>query len=226
MPISALGTFVPSVAPQQINRIDTRRATTFTVTPPPEVPLEQAVDDVEAMLAGMKADGTLPPGVEARTAGSADKLAEVRRALLGAWTGFNADSLTSLLTSRLFLALLIVYLVMAALFESFLYPLVILFTVPLAAVGGLMGLSLVRVFYPEQQLDTLTMLGFVILIGVVVNNAILIVHQAITFLAEQPARTARATAIRESLRVWVKVGGRCRPPKRSARRWPAAYARY
>ena len=58
----------------------------------------------------------------------------------------------------------------------------ILFTVPLAAVGGLMGLALVRAFYPQQQLDTLTMLGFVILIGVVVNNAILIVHQAITFL--------------------------------------------
>jgi len=212
VPISAVGTFVPSVAPQQINRIDTRRATTFTVTPPPEVPLEQAVNDVEAMLAGMKADGTLPPGVEARTAGSADKLAQVRRALLGAWTGFNADSLGSVLTSRLFLALLVVYLVMAALFESFLYPLVILFTVPLAAVGGLMGLALVRVFHPQQQLDTLTMLGFVILIGVVVNNAILIVHQAINFTrgidegGEAGAdRLAPAEAIRAS------VASRVRP---------------
>lgn len=212
VPISALGTFVPSVAPQQINRIDTRRATTFTVTPPPEVPLEQAVNDVEAMLAGMKADGTLPPGVEARTAGSADKLAQVRRALLGAWTGFNADSLGSVLTSRLFLALLVVYLVMAALFESFLYPLVILFTVPLAAVGGLMGLALVRVFNPQQQLDTLTMLGFVILIGVVVNNAILIVHQAINFTrgideggASGSDRLAPAEAIRAS------VASRVRP---------------
>ena len=203
VPISALGRFVPSVAPQQINRIDTRRATTFTITPPPEVPLEQAVDDVEAMLAGMKADGTLPPGVEARTAGSADKLAQVRRALLGEWTGFNVDSFSSLLSSRLFLALLIVYLVMAALFESFLYPLVILFAVPLAAVGGLMGLALVRVYHPQQQLDTLTMLGFVILIGVVVNNAILIVHQAITFL--QDSSLAPAEAIRAS------VASRVRP---------------
>ncbi len=204
VPISALGSFVPSVAPQQISRIDTRRATTFTVTPPPEVPLEQAVDDIQTMLADMKADGTLPPGVTARTAGSADKLAQVRRALLGAWTGFNGASLNSLLTSRLFLSLLIVYLVMAALFESFLYPLVILFSVPLAAVGGLMGLALVRAFNPQQQLDTLTMLGFVILIGVVVNNAILIVHQALRFLNGAPGRTP-AEAIRAS------VASRVRP---------------
>ena len=208
VPISALGTFVPSVAPQQINRIGTRRATTFTVTPPPEVPLEQAVNDVEMMLAGMKADGTLPPGVTARTAGSADKLAQVRRALLGEWTGFNRASFSGLLTSRLFLALLIVYLVMAALFESFLYPLVILFTVPLAAVGGLMGLALVRGGNPEQQLDTLTMLGFVILIGVVVNNAILIVHQAITFLHADPSEGGFPTPA-EAIR--ASVASRVRP---------------
>ncbi len=82
----------------------------------------------------------------------------------------------------MFLALLIVFLVMAALFESFLYPLVILFAVPLATVGGFMGLFLMHWFNPAQQLDTLTMLGFVILIGVVVNNAILIVHQTLNFM--------------------------------------------
>jgi HAE1 family hydrophobic/amphiphilic exporter-1 len=83
---------------------------------------------------------------------------------------------------RFFLALLVVYLLMAALFESFIYPLVILFSVPLATVGGFMGLSIVHRADPSQQLDVLTMLGFVILIGVVVNNAILIVHQAINFM--------------------------------------------
>ncbi len=54
-----------------------------------------------------------------------------------------------------------------------------MFSVPLAAVGGLVGLKLVNLFIALQPLDILTMLGFVILVGVVVNNPILIVHQAL-----------------------------------------------
>jgi HAE1 family hydrophobic/amphiphilic exporter-1 len=55
-----------------------------------------------------------------------------------------------------------------------------MFTVPLAGAGGFMGLSLVNLFSSRYQpFDILTMLGFVILIGVVVNNAILIVHQSL-----------------------------------------------
>jgi HAE1 family hydrophobic/amphiphilic exporter-1 len=114
--------------------------------------------------------------------GNADKLTQVRTALLGHWTGWNFESISSVGLSRLFLALVITYLLMAALFESFLYPFVIMFSVPLATVGGFVGLRLVRILEPAQQLDTLTMLGFVILIGVVVNNAILIVHQALNFI--------------------------------------------
>ena len=182
LPIAALGDFVPTTAPQQINRIDTQRSITFSITPPPEVPLQDAVDDIESTIASLTEQGAIDPTVVARTAGSADKLSEVRGALLGNWTGLNWQSAKSLLSSRMFLAVLIVFLVMAALFESFLYPLVILFAVPLATVGGFMGLFLVHSFNPQQQLDTLTMLGFVILIGVVVNNAILIVHQALNFM--------------------------------------------
>jgi HAE1 family hydrophobic/amphiphilic exporter-1 len=69
---------------------------------------------------------------------------------------------------------------MAALFGNFIYPLIIMFTVPLAGAGGFMGLSLVNLFSSRHQpFDILTMLGFVILVGVVVNNAILIVHQSL-----------------------------------------------
>ena len=68
---------------------------------------------------------------------------------------------------------------MSALFGNFVYPLIIMFTVPLAAAGGFMGLRLVDAVIAPSPLDILTMLGFVILIGVVVNNAILIVHQAL-----------------------------------------------
>ena len=78
----------------------------------------------------------------------------------------------------LVLAIVITYLLLAALFESFIYPIVILVTVPLAAVGGIAGLRIVHGIN-GQQMDVLTLLGFVILIGTVVNNAILIVHHAL-----------------------------------------------
>lgn len=215
LPIGALGEFIPSTAPQQINRIDTQRSITFSVTPPAEVPLQTAVEEIEATIEQLREQGAIAPTVVARTAGSADKLSEVRGALLGEWTGFNVESLGSLLSSRMFLAVLIVFLVMAALFESFLYPLVILFAVPLAAVGGFLGLALVRVFNENQQLDTLTMLGFVILIGVVVNNAILIVHQALNFMRPRKEEVAPGRfediepleprdAIRESVRTRIR----------------------
>ncbi len=70
---------------------------------------------------------------------------------------------------------------MAALFESWLYPFVIIFSVPLGAVGGVAGLQLLNAFI-LQPLDVLTMLGFVILIGTVVNNPILIVHQSLNLM--------------------------------------------
>jgi HAE1 family hydrophobic/amphiphilic exporter-1 len=79
---------------------------------------------------------------------------------------------------QLLVALAIVYLVMAVLFESFVYPLVIIFSVPLATAGAVLGLALLNRFV-FQPLDMLTLLGFVILIGIVVNNAILLVHQTL-----------------------------------------------
>jgi HAE1 family hydrophobic/amphiphilic exporter-1 len=94
----------------------------------------------------------------------------------------------ALILARFVWALLVTYLLMCALFESFLTPLVIMFSVPLAIVGGFAGLRIVHDIsmadptIAPQQFDVLTMLGFVILIGVVVNNAILIVHQALNFM--------------------------------------------
>jgi len=97
-----------------------------------------------------------------------------------------------LLTARFVWALAVVYLLMCALFESFLYPLVIMFTVPLAIVGGFAGLAWVHAVsaadptIAPQNLDVLTILGFVILVGIVVNNSILIVHQSLGFMQRNP----------------------------------------
>lgn len=93
-----------------------------------------------------------------------------------------------LLTARFVWALLVTYLLMCALFEDFIYPLVIMFSVPLAMVGGFAALRVVHMWtlsnptIAPQQLDVLTMIGFVILIGTVVNNAILLVTQSLNFM--------------------------------------------
>ncbi len=182
LPLGELIHFVEADASQSIRRVEQRRAVTFTVNPPPEMALEEAQAVIMDLVAELHRTGGMTSDVQVNLAGNADKLTQVRTALLGRWDGWNLPSLKSVGLSRLFLALVITYLLMAALFESWLYPFVIMFSVPLATVGGFVGLRLVRYLEPTQQLDTLTMLGFVILIGVVVNNAILLVHQALNFM--------------------------------------------
>ena len=82
------------------------------------------------------------------------------------------------------LALAVTYLLMAALFQSWTYPVVIMFSDPLATFGGFLGLRITNLI-TGQNMDILTMLGFVILIGIVVNNAILIVHQSLNLMRGQ-----------------------------------------
>jgi HAE1 family hydrophobic/amphiphilic exporter-1 len=89
------------------------------------------------------------------------------------------------------MAVVIVFLVMAVLFESFVYPLVILLSVPLAAAGGVAGLAILNTF-TLQNLDMLTLLGFIILIGIVVNNAILLVHQSLYHVRSEGMEVADA----------------------------------
>ena len=102
---------------------------------------------------------------------------------------------------NLLLALMITYLLMAGLFESWLYPLVVILSVPLAAVGGVACLWLTNLF-TEQPLDIVTMLGFVILIGTAVNNAILIVHQSINLMSKEDlsSRDAVVESVRSRIR--------------------------
>ena len=147
----------------QINHLERKRTITLQVTPPAELPLQTAMEIIENdIIAPLQKAGSLQ-GVEIEVGGNADKLTQTRLALQ--W--------------NLLLALVITYLLMAALFENFLYPFIILFSVPLAAAGGFIGLRAVNAFIAPQGFDVLTMLGFIILIGTVVNNAILIVHQSL-----------------------------------------------
>ncbi len=147
----------------QINHLERDRTITLQVTPPDDLALQSAMELIENdIVPSLEKTGKLK-NVKVDVGGNADKLVETRQALQ--W--------------NLLLALIITYLLMAALFENFLYPFIILFTVPLAAAGGFVGLSAVNRFIAPQGFDVLSMLGFIILIGTVVNNAILIVHQSL-----------------------------------------------
>ncbi|YCM42261.1 efflux RND transporter permease subunit [Verrucomicrobiaceae bacterium 227] len=202
--LRSLASLEKTLGPEQIRHVDRLRAITLEVTAPRTMALEDAIATVDKIIKAQQASGAIAPGVQVQIAGSSDALAEIKEALLGDGT------FGGLFTSSLFLALFVVYLLMVVLFQSWSYPLVIILSVPLATVGGLLGLYLVHQssvadpYMPVQNMDVLTILGFVILAGVVVNNAILIVHQTINFMKEDPTRDANE-AIRES------VSSRVRP---------------
>jgi hydrophobic/amphiphilic exporter-1 (mainly G- bacteria), HAE1 family len=173
--------------PMQISHRERQRAVTVRVIPPPEMPLEAVMDELrEKVVQPLQAEGVIAGSYRAMLSGSADKLTQT-------WNSLRLNFL---------LALVITYLLLAALFESFLHPFVILFSVPLAALGGLLGLALMN-RWSYQPLDVLTMLGFFILIGTVVNNAILIVHQSLNHMREE------AMPVREAIR--EATGSRIRP---------------
>jgi len=175
LPAEELATVDITAGPTEIRHIERERTVTVQVSLADGVPLEQAMDLLETDVIGaLRAEG-MPSGVDIRLSGTADQL----------------ERTFAELKIDLLLSLVIVYLVMAVLFESFLYPLIILVTVPLAAAGGVGGLAVLNLYLGSMQpasfqpLDMLTMLGFVILIGIVVNNAILLVDQTLQHMRRE-----------------------------------------
>ncbi|MBT4628200.1 MAG: efflux RND transporter permease subunit [Rhodospirillales bacterium] len=168
LPASSLADISVTSGPIEIRHLERQRTVTLQIRPPDNMALESVLDILEAdVVDALKAEG-LPDGVRLRMSGTADKLSQT-------WDAMVLD---------LLIAVVIVYLAMAVLFESFVYPLVIMLSVPLATAGGIGGLALVNMV-TFQPLDMLTLLGFVILIGIVVNNAILLVHQTLFHLRDE-----------------------------------------
>jgi HAE1 family hydrophobic/amphiphilic exporter-1 len=164
VPVSSLADLERTTGMTQIRHLERNRTITLQMTPPLEVPLQAAMEEIEEKIISPVRDMGLLKGLTVRMSGAADKLTETREALK--W--------------NFILAAAIAYLLMASLFGNFIYPLIIMLTVPLAGAGGFIGLKLLNLLSSKPQpMDILTMLGFVILIGIVVNNAILIVHQAL-----------------------------------------------
>ncbi len=162
LPVRSLADVKLTAGPTQIRHIERKRTVTLEVRPRADLPLETAMEILQKnVLDKLSADG-LPANVDIRLSGTADKLTKTWNHMI--WS--------------LLLAIAIVYLAIAVLFESFVYPFVIMLSVPLAAAGGIGGLAVLNMF-SYQPLDMLTLLGFIILVGIVVNNAILLVHQTL-----------------------------------------------
>ena len=168
VPVSSLSDLERTSGTTQIRHLERQRTITLQVTPPSDMPLQVAMEKIENKIITPLSGSGILKGADVKQSGVADKLTQTRKTLQWDFV----------------LAAVISYLLMAALFGNFIYPFIIMFTVPLAAAGGFIGLKLVNIFITTQPFDILTMLGFIILIGVVVNNAILIVYQALNNIRE------------------------------------------
>lgn len=147
--------------PDQIIRKTGQRAITIQLRPHESVPLEDAIATIRTEIT-KPFDLSKRENVRLKLSGAADELSK-------AWNAMQTN---------IFLAICIIYLLLTVLLRSFLLPVIILVTVPIAASGGILGLWILNRFI-EQPFDMLTLLGFIILTGVVVNNAILLVEQTL-----------------------------------------------
>ena len=183
IPMSELVSVVQTAGPDELRRINRRRTITLQVTPPDNMALEEAIDfmkqEVEPALTNM-----LPEDGEISYSGTADKLGVAIRSM----------------GSSFLLAIIILYLLMSALFRSFKDSLLVILAIPLATVGGVIALRLINLF-AFQPMDLLTMIGFIILLGLVVNNAILLVHQTRT--AEREG-LGRRDAVQQAVRMRLR----------------------
>ncbi len=197
-PLESLADVVETVDSDIVRRVDGRRTVTLNIIPPRSIALETAVNTVnEALIPALRADGSAPADVNLDVSGAADQLDATRASLAGNFA----------------IAVVLSYLLLVAIFTHWGYPLLIMATIPMGLAGGILGLaminglgslfSLVGLGSLHLAFDMITMLGFLILLGIVVNNPILIVERARYNLA-QPG-IGPVEAVREA------VASRLRP---------------
>ncbi len=153
VPLSAVSKFTTNVGPLTVNHTGQLPSVTISFNLAPGVALGQAVDEVQKLASSM-----LPISITTNFQGSAQAFQE---------------SLTSL-PILLIMAVLVIYLVLGILYESYVHPITILSGLPAAAFGGLLTLSLFR-----MELDIYGFVGLIMLIGIVKKNAIMMVDFAL-----------------------------------------------
>ena len=167
VPLGSLANISETVDTNYIRRVDGQRTVTLNIIPPEDIALETGVAQVKNQIIQKLRDaGKIPESVRITLAGASDQLNNTQQSL----------------QANYLIALLIIYLLLVAIFTNWLYPLLIMTSIPLGVIGGIAGLWLFNLiggfFDIHQSFDMITMLGFLILMGTVVNNPILIVYQA------------------------------------------------
>ena len=186
LPLGAVVEIEERLDTETLRRVNGRRTVTLNIIPPRSVALETAVETVRVdVLEAMRDAGEIPPGVEIDISGASDQLDATRESL----------------ASNFLIAVLLCYLLLVAIFNHFGYPWLILTSVPLGVAGGILGLAVLNLFV-RQPFDMITMLGFLILVGTVVNNPILIVDHALREWRRGARDAARivADAVRARIR--------------------------
>ena len=149
--LGAVADIVVGRGPSEVRRIRSQRAAVVSANLTGR-DLNSVSNEIQEALTGLRRE--LPPNTNVVLGGQNEELATSYRSLLLA----------------LSLAVFLVYLVMASQFESFIHPFIIIFTVPLSAVGVVLAL-----FLTETTLSVIAFLGVIILAGIVVNNAIVLI---------------------------------------------------
>lgn len=179
VPLSSIARIEEKVDTNIIRRLDGQRTVTLNIIPPENVALETGVDIVRQDVVNyLRETGAIPSNITLGISGASDQLQATREAL----------------SANYIVAVIIIYLLLVAIFSHWGYPLLIMTTIPLGVAGGILGLWLFNIggdwlaLLGMQEIhlsfDMISMLGFLILMGTVVNNPILIVHQAMTNVRE------------------------------------------
>lgn len=197
VPLDSIARITETVDTSTVRRLNGRRTVTLNIIPPAEVALETGVEVVREQVVGhLRETGAVPGTVAMDISGASDQLQATREALFGNYL----------------VALVIIYLLLVAIFTHWGYPLLIMLTIPLGVAGGIVGLWLFNAVGSalpllglgriHQSFDMISMLGFLILMGTVVNNPILIVHQAMGNVRQlgMGARAAVRDAVETRLR--------------------------
>ncbi|KEQ17625.1 efflux RND transporter permease subunit [Endozoicomonas numazuensis] len=183
VPLDELVDVEALLGPATIFRIDQRRTLVLSIRPPEGMTLEDTLEKVEsAILPAIKP--LMPSDGQIKVAGNADSLKQAISNLLSIF-GF---------------ALLILMILLWGLFRSIKDALMVILTLPLATVGGVLAIHLLNMV-TSQPMDLLTMVGFIILLGLVVNNAILLVHQSRTL---ERQGLSRAESVHQALQTRMR----------------------
>ena len=177
VPLSALVTWERSRGPLGITRVDGQRVTYINASLESGVALGDAVERIQAALAGIE----LPAGSSILFGGEYQEQIEARRDF----------------TIAIVMALVLVYMLMAAQFERLVDPLIVMLSVPVALIGVVPALLLTG-----TTLNIQSVMGLVMLVGIVVNNAIVLVD-AINLLRRE-RRMTPAEAVVEAGRLRLR----------------------